>query len=83
MELWVKHASVLRAIVENWPSDERLAGLWMEMMEGFTTAATYRIERDRATGRTPKGSFLPKGMEWQRRSADTLDQRSITPERDA
>ena len=41
------------AIVENWRSDERLASIWMEMMEGFATAATYRIERDRARGRAP------------------------------
>jgi TetR/AcrR family transcriptional regulator, ethionamide resistance regulator len=53
LQLWTKHAPVLRAIVENWRSDERLAALWMEMMEGFTTAATHRIEHDRATGRAP------------------------------
>ena len=53
VQLWMKHAPVLRAIVENWRSDERLAEIWMEMMEGFATAATYRIERDRATGRAP------------------------------
>jgi len=53
IQLWMKHAPVLRAIVENWRSDERLATIWMEMMEGFATAATYRIERDRARGRAP------------------------------
>jgi AcrR family transcriptional regulator len=51
--LWREHAPVLRAIVENWRSDERLTALWLEMMEGFTAAATYRIERDRAAGRAP------------------------------
>lgn len=51
--LWREHAPVLRAIVENWRSDERLATLWVEMMDGFTAAATYRIERDRAAGRAP------------------------------
>ncbi len=56
LQLWIKHAPVLRAIVENWRSDERLAALWMEMMEGFTTAATHRIEHDRATGRAPRTS---------------------------
>src|SRR5260370_39529539 len=54
VQLWMKHAPVLRAIVENWRSDERLAKIWMEMMEGFTSAATYRIERDMATRRAPK-----------------------------
>ncbi len=53
LQLWLKHAPVLRAIVENWRSDERLTTLWMEMMEGFTTATTQRIEHDRATGRAP------------------------------
>ncbi|EFH83448.1 TetR/AcrR family transcriptional regulator [Ktedonobacter racemifer] len=56
LQLWIQHAPVLRAIVENWRSDERLAALWMEMMEGFTQAATHRIERDRATGRAPRTS---------------------------
>ena len=53
VQLWLKHAPVLRAIVENWRSDERLAALWTEMMEGFTTVATHRIEHDRATGYAP------------------------------
>ena len=53
VQLWTQHAPVLRAIVENWRSDERLAEIWTEMMEGFTAAATARIERDRATGRAP------------------------------
>lgn len=56
LQLWTKHAPVLRAIVENWRSDEKLAALWLEMMEGFTTAATQRIEHDRATGRAPRTS---------------------------
>jgi AcrR family transcriptional regulator len=56
LQLWTKHAPVLRAIVENWRSDERLAALWMEMMEGFTQAATHRIKRDRAAGRAPRTS---------------------------
>jgi AcrR family transcriptional regulator len=54
--LWMNHAPVLRAIVETWRSDERLTALWMEMMEGFSQAATHRIERDRASGRAPRTS---------------------------
>lgn len=57
LQLWMKHAPVLRAIVENWRSDERLTVLWMEMMEGFTQAAMHRIERDRAAGRAPQTSL--------------------------
>jgi len=68
LQLWMKHAPVLRAIVENWQSDERLAVLWLEMMEGFTTAATHRIERDRATGRAPltdvDASTLASTLTW-------------------
>lgn len=56
-QLWMKHAPVLRAIVENWRSDERLAVLWMEMMESFSQAAMHRIERDRAAGRAPQTSL--------------------------
>jgi TetR/AcrR family transcriptional regulator, ethionamide resistance regulator len=68
LQLWISHAPVLRAIVENWRSDERLTALWMEMMEGFTRAATYRIERDRATGRAPQtavdASTLASTLTW-------------------
>ena len=53
LQLWIKNAPVLRAIVEHWRSDEKLTALWMEMMEGFTMAARQRIERDRAAGRAP------------------------------
>ncbi|HEU5383346.1 MAG TPA: TetR/AcrR family transcriptional regulator [Ktedonobacteraceae bacterium] len=56
LQLWMKHAPVLRAIVEHWRSDERLAALWTEMMDGFTQAAMHRIERDRAEGRAPRTS---------------------------
>lgn len=56
LQLWTKHAPVLRAIVEHWRSDEKLAALWMEMMDGFTRAATHRIEHDRAAGRAPRTS---------------------------
>lgn len=56
LQLWIQHAPVLRAIVEHWRSDERLAALWTEMMDGFTQAATHRIERDRAAGRAPRTS---------------------------
>lgn len=68
LQLWMKHAPVLRAIVEHWRSDERLAALWMDMMEGFTTAATQRIERDRAMGRAPltdvDASTLASTLTW-------------------
>jgi AcrR family transcriptional regulator len=53
VQLWIQHGPVLRAIVENWRSDERLTKLWTELMEGFTKAAIYRIERDQKNGRAP------------------------------
>ena len=56
LQLCIKHAPVLRAIVENWRSDERLAALWTEMMDTFTQAAMHRIERDRAAGRALRTS---------------------------
>ncbi|MBO0797053.1 MAG: TetR/AcrR family transcriptional regulator [Ktedonobacteraceae bacterium] len=68
LQLWMKHAPVLRAIVENWRFDERLTALWTEMMEGFTAAATHRIERDRAAGRAPQtsvdASTLASTLSW-------------------
>jgi AcrR family transcriptional regulator len=68
LHLWLSHAPVLRAIVEHWRSDERLSALWMEMMDGFTAAATRRIERDRANGRAPQtavdASTLASTLTW-------------------
>jgi AcrR family transcriptional regulator len=46
-ELWLSHAAVLRAIVENWASDPQLQSLWLELMGTFTDAALTRIEADR------------------------------------
>jgi TetR/AcrR family transcriptional regulator, ethionamide resistance regulator len=68
LRLWKEHAPVLRAIVENWRSDEKLTALWVEMMEGFTSAARQRIERDRAVGRAPRtaidASTLASTLTW-------------------
>jgi TetR/AcrR family transcriptional regulator, ethionamide resistance regulator len=50
--LWQENAAVLRAIVENWRTDPRLTGLWLEQMQTFTDAAVAQISADpRATGR--------------------------------
>jgi AcrR family transcriptional regulator len=68
LQLWIKHAPVLRAIVENWRSDESLTALWTEMMEGFTMGAMQRIEHDRASGRAPEtnvsASMLANTLTW-------------------
>jgi AcrR family transcriptional regulator len=44
--LWHDKAPVLRAIVENWRTDDELAQVWTELMDGFTTAAVERIGSD-------------------------------------
>jgi AcrR family transcriptional regulator len=54
--LWQDQAPVLRAIVENWRTDPKLAQLWQRMMAGFTEATLARIEQDAAAGgRLPDG----------------------------
>jgi AcrR family transcriptional regulator len=54
--LWQDQAPVLRAIVENWRTDPKLAQLWQRMMDGFTEVTLARIEQDAATGgRLPDG----------------------------
>jgi TetR/AcrR family transcriptional regulator, ethionamide resistance regulator len=45
--LWLSHAPVLRAIVENWASDPQLRALWLAQMATFTDATIARIEADR------------------------------------
>jgi AcrR family transcriptional regulator len=54
--LWQDQAPVLRAIVENWRTDPKLAQLWQRMMDGFTEVTLARIEQDTAAGgRLPDG----------------------------
>jgi len=43
---WMANAPILRAIVENWRSDPRLAALWLEQMQTFTDAAVAQIKVD-------------------------------------
>ena len=45
-ELWRQSAPVLRAIVENWPTDPRLEALWTEQMQTFTDATVAQINAD-------------------------------------
>jgi TetR/AcrR family transcriptional regulator, ethionamide resistance regulator len=51
--LWKDKAGILRAIVENWRSDEELAQLWTGLMRTFTDAAVDRVEQDRRDGIAP------------------------------
>ncbi|MBO3753034.1 TetR/AcrR family transcriptional regulator [Streptosporangiaceae bacterium NEAU-GS5] len=44
--LWRAEAAVLRAIVENWRTDEQLTELWLQLMGSFTTATAERIVAD-------------------------------------
>lgn len=44
--LWLAHAPVLRAIVENWRTDPRLTALWLDQMRTLTDAAVRQIESD-------------------------------------
>jgi AcrR family transcriptional regulator len=45
-QLWQASAPVLRAIVENWRADPRLAALWLEQMQTFTDATIAQITAD-------------------------------------
>jgi TetR/AcrR family transcriptional regulator, ethionamide resistance regulator len=56
--LWRAEAPVLRAIVENWRSDPELTALWLEQMNGYTTATADRIESDTGTDATALATAL-------------------------
>ena len=45
-ELWQRNAGVLKAIVENWGTDDELRRLWLDQMNVFTQAAAARIRAD-------------------------------------
>jgi AcrR family transcriptional regulator len=48
--LWSDQAAVLRAVVENWRDDPKLAELWQSLMNAFTDSTAARIDADRASG---------------------------------
>jgi len=57
--LWQAGAPVLRAIVENWRTDERLTALWLEQMQSFTDAAIAQITADPSARQTLAGQDIP------------------------
>jgi AcrR family transcriptional regulator len=63
--LWQENAGVLKAIVENWGSDDQLRELWLAQMGTFTTAAVARIEADPATTlRGPDVLLVAASLTW-------------------
>jgi AcrR family transcriptional regulator len=57
--LWQASAPVLRAIVENWRTDERLTTLWLEQMQSFTDAAIAQISADPRARQSLAGQDIP------------------------
>jgi TetR/AcrR family transcriptional regulator, ethionamide resistance regulator len=57
--LWQASAPVLRAIVENWRTDPRLAALWLEQMQTFTDATVAQITADPRALQTLSGQDIP------------------------
>jgi TetR/AcrR family transcriptional regulator, ethionamide resistance regulator len=57
--LWQASAPVLRAIVENWRTDERLTALWLEQMQSFTDATIAQITADPHARRLLAGQDIP------------------------
>jgi AcrR family transcriptional regulator len=58
-ELWKASAPVLRAIVENWRTDPRLAALWLEQMQTFTDATVAQITADPRALQILSGQDIP------------------------
>ena len=58
--LWQERAPVLRAMVENWRTDETLSESWIELMDRFTQVTVERIEQDRASGVAPQSTLEPR-----------------------
>ena len=58
--LWQEQAPVLRAIVENWRTDPRLAELWRQQMDSYTEATVARIDQDSESGGRTAGGPDPR-----------------------
>jgi AcrR family transcriptional regulator len=54
-ELWRRHRAVIRAVSEHWTTVPELRGLWVGVVERFTTAIAAEIDRERAAGNAPAG----------------------------
>lgn len=66
-ELWRSSAPVLRAVVENWRTDPRLAALWLEQVQTFTDATIAQLSADpRVLGRLsgPDIRALASALTW-------------------
>ncbi|MGH3415747.1 MAG: TetR/AcrR family transcriptional regulator [Actinocrinis sp.] len=62
--LWRAEAPVLRAIVENWRSDELLTDVWLGFMGGFTAATAERIAADGRTDPVIDNGALAATLTW-------------------
>lgn len=54
-QVWREHRYALRAVAENWRTDEELGALWAGIVERFTTAVASEIARERRTKQAPAG----------------------------
>ncbi len=60
LDRWVKlctdHAALVRAVMEEWPHDERLRELWFEMLGAVSDGAARVIRSARRHGQAPPGA---------------------------
>ena len=60
LERWVSlataHGALLRTVSEQWPHDDQLRALWLEVMGAFSTGTAGVIEAARARGLAPLGA---------------------------
>jgi AcrR family transcriptional regulator len=67
IELWKRHAPVLRATVEHWHAVPELRSVWLELMNRSIAALATYIEHERAVGLAPPGehaSRLASALAW-------------------
>jgi AcrR family transcriptional regulator len=54
-QVWHDHRYALRAVAENWRTNDELGALWAGIVERFATAVASEIDRERRTKQAPPG----------------------------
>jgi AcrR family transcriptional regulator len=67
VELWERHAPVMRAVAENLAYDAELLQLWQSIVDPFVDEFAAVIDAERTAGRAPAGvdsRTLAAGLAW-------------------
>ncbi len=72
VDVGYEHGTILKAVSDAAPSDERLEHVWETFLKSFDEVVTARIKQDQAIGVTPEFDALPVARALNRMDAGIL-----------